>query len=492
MKKRSIRKKVSSKKLVRKYKKSERSDASRAIQAASLRGNLARWRPSSETIEQELRSGKRGLIRRRCKEVVENSSLLSGERREFVSDLVGEGIRINFSARPRRIENRLQNLWDSWVDLPWSYDEEENLNGLVKLCLSEVFVSGEVFLRKIPDPQTGYKYQVIPAHQLNESAVSASIEGDNIFSEGIEYDLRGRKAAYHFYRNSPDPLQVSLNLESVRVEASEIHHIYLRSGSERRGLPIILPVIVKSRFLEDLAGATLRKQLIASCFAAFVHDISSEASNEEISETEQEEIEPGTITDLPINRTVSFPNPPTNSDYADLQKNVKQDIAKALGTSYEALSSDYSEVNFSSARQGHQRKLRHMRVYRDFLLKDAIMRPIVSDFLEAIQTQGILNFNLRPTWEMLVQKDIIVDPAREIPAVISELRNGLVSWKDIIALRGKNPDQFLERLRRERDQLQDLNFEFLDIENAIREMDASNSNDSGNSNSSSSSSNSSS
>lgn len=448
----------------------KKSVKSRSIHAASTRGNQKRWRPTSETISDEIAGGKRSLIRRRCKEVVENSPILSGERREFVGELVGEGIRVDFKIRNSRIERRVQFLWDQYIKRKITMDEEENLSGLVKLCLMEVFVSGEIFLRKFLNVE-GIKYQVIPVHFLSDDTIysSKTVEGDNYLNEGIEYNQVGRKVAYHFSKENKDLLSLKLQtFETQRILANEIHHIFFRTNTERRGLPLILSSIVKSRFLDELLDATLKKQLIASCFAAFTHDISSEISADQTGEGSNEysddsEIFPGTITNLPPNRSVTFPSPPGNQDFESLQRTTKMDIAKGLGTSYEALTSDYSQVTFSSARQGHQRKLKNLIVFRNFLLKDKIIDPIVNDFLDYLLTTGDILTKENISWDLLSQRDIIVDPAREIPSLVRELKNGLISWKEAISLRGKNPDDFIEKLKMERDQLNEagLSLDFL-------------------------------
>lgn len=450
----------------------------RSIHAASTKGNQKRWRPSSETISEEIAGGKRRLIRTRCKEVVENSPILSGERREFVGELVGEGIRVDFKARNSRFEKKIQFLWNNYISTRVTIDEEENLSGLVKLCLMEVFVSGEIFLRKVLT-MDGIKYQVIPVHFLSDDSLLSfkKSRGDNYMYEGIEYNEMGKKVAYHFNKENKKILGFNLKtLETQRISASEIHHVFFRTNTERRGLPLILSSIVKSRFLDELVDATLKKQLIASCFAAFTHDISDisrEMSADQIGEGSDEydsesEILPGTITNLPPNRSVSFPSPPGNQDFESLQRSTKMDIAKGLGTSYEALTSDYSQVTFSSARQGHQRKLKNLVVFRNFLLKDKIIDPIVNDFLDHLVRMEEIPTRNNITWDLLSQRDVIVDPAREVPALIEELKNGLISWKEAISLRGKNPDDFIEKLKMEREQLSESGLSLDFLSNSLR------------------------
>ncbi len=93
---------------------------------------------------------------------------------------------------------------------------------------------------------------------------------------GIEFDGLGRRVAYHLYRSHPDdgrlaPMSGQGGLDTVRVDASEIIHLYrvLRPG-QIRGEPWLSRALVKLNELDQYDDAELVRKKTAAMFAGFV------------------------------------------------------------------------------------------------------------------------------------------------------------------------------------------------------------------------------
>jgi len=96
--------------------------------------------------------------------------------------------------------------------------------------------------------------------------------------------------------------------------------------------------------------------LIEACFVAFVlsaddgdplGDASKDADGRRI-----EAFEPGMVEYLPAGRDVKFGQPAASAGYAEYMRVQLHAVAAAVGLTYELLTADLSQVNYSSIRAG--------------------------------------------------------------------------------------------------------------------------------------------
>jgi lambda family phage portal protein len=116
------------------------------------------------------------------------------------------------------------------------------------------------------------KLQVLESEHLDSSKDGALPNG-NIIRSGIEFDKAGKRVAYYLYREHPgeNALLTNLNIDSVRIPAKEILHIYkpLRPG-QIRGEPWLSNVLLKLHELDQYEDAELVRKTTAAMFAGFV------------------------------------------------------------------------------------------------------------------------------------------------------------------------------------------------------------------------------
>jgi capsid protein len=115
-------------------------------------------------------------------------------------------------------------------------------------------------------------------------------------------------------------------------------------------------VLIRLRDLDEYDDAELVRKKIEACFAAFVTgdedgatlgDSSIDGEGRRI-----ERFEPGMIEYFPSGKDVRFATPGASGGYAEYMRVQLHAIAAGVGLTYELLTGDLSQVNYSSIRAG--------------------------------------------------------------------------------------------------------------------------------------------
>src|ERR1700743_1673060 len=156
-------------------------------------------------------------------------------------------------------------------------------------------------------------------------------------------------------------------LKGVRIPADQILHIYEKDRpGQIRGVTAYAAVMLKMRDLDDYDDAELWRKKIESCFAAFVIQNSgtdgptignivsngSTGTNGQPTPKRVEAFRPGMIEYLKPGEDVKFGNPTSDANYPAYMRAQLHAVASGLGITYEQLTGDLSQVNYSSLRAG--------------------------------------------------------------------------------------------------------------------------------------------
>ena len=431
------------------------------ISASNTKGSARKWRPMHETVAEELLSGNYKLIRARCKQASLNFPNIMKAVLEYRESIVGSGIRVIFNHENQRTEAQIRDMWRQFTrTINFSSDGELSFESMQRLIIDEVSTVGEVFLKRnmrsdLPTNTVPYNYQIITPDMVADDLLNPS-DLDETIVNGIGYDSFGKKTGYYFYEidyREKNPLNPTLLRNKwVRVPADQIHHIYRRiDNSFRRGLPLLTTAVIHGWLGKNLDESQMKKQVVSSMFAGFVQDISAEISeNANLSSDPSygEEIMPGTIVKLDAGKTITFPDTPKSDSYQEFNRANMQKIASATGLSYESISNDYSQTNYSSARQSHIKQSRIMDMIRKDVIIEKFIRRIIDDFLDYIRLMDL--FSLRGLdVQIVTPKPIVIDPQKEIAPRVEEIRSGLISWSQAINERGEEPEQLARQIARD-------------------------------------------
>lgn len=395
--------------------------------------------------------GALAALRAHSRDLVRNNAWGRNALRVITRNVVGWGISMKVKGPARRTE--LVAAWDQWAgSTQCDAAGRLTLSGLQKLAMRCIAESGEVLIRRRwRRPEDGLaipmQLQVLEPDYLDTSKhAMAGVAGGTIIY-GVEFDAIGRRVAYWLFDNHPGSSLVA-GTASRRIPASEIIHAFdLERAGQDRGVPWLAAAIVALKDFDDFEDATLMRQKIAACFAAFVtdQDGSGTAALGEADAADPliETLEPGMIQRLPIGKDVKFGNPPTTTEDGFSSRTLRR-IASAIGITYEDLTGDWSQFNYSSSRSS---KLSHWANVYDWqwnLMIPQVCDPIWNWAVEAAYLGGLLSAGEKPRAEWTPQPMPMSDLDKEARANVTLVRSGQKTLSQVIREQGGDPDAVFE------------------------------------------------
>lgn len=439
----------------------------RAYEAASPRDPWKPRRAGASPNADHLADA--GRVRAKARSLVQNVPYIAAGLSAHVANVVGTGIVPRATGRQADIIN---TLWQEWVKVA-DADGYLNYYGLQAKAERAVEQDGEVLIRLrwrhlsdgLPVP---LQLQVLEIDWLDTGRVSGASGGNEIVN-GIEYDRIGRIVAYWLWDAHPGDvtLRRGSRTQSRRIPADQIIHLFNpeRPG-QSRGMSRLAPVITKARDLQLYEDAELaRKNLEARLSVLASGDVSAMANPIEYGEKADPDkaakigdlgqLASGGITQLPpgANLTVVEPKPAGGHvEYVKLELHL---IAVGAGWTYEMMTGDMTEVNFSSARvrQNDYRRQVEQQQWLWFIpmLCDRVWR----EFNRAAELAGKISKpdyrveHATPKWEYVNPKE---DVASDIEAVFG---GGFMSWSECVRRRGYDPAKVREEIKTDLDALKE-------------------------------------
>ena len=408
------------------------------------------WRPSAGDADETAR--RRDRLAYVSRDMVRNSGLAVRARDVIVNNTVGDGIIPKLTGPSETVQRQGEEILRRHIDTTAiDADGRANLYGLQRLATASVVESGEVLIRRVRRQNSDglelpLQLQVVEADHIDASWFGRSADGNEI-RDGIEYDAMGRRVAYYLYDRHPGSAQgihaIRNRLKSRRVPADQILHIYRQDRpGQMRGVSWYAPIALNLQDLLDYDDAQLMRQKIAACFAAFriSADGAPSLSGEKDDTPIPSSLSPGSILSLAPDEDVRFADPPGVEGYDEFTRGVIRRVAAGLGITYEALSGDLSRVNFSSARMGRMEMDRNVSSWQWLMLVPQMCQPIGEWLLEAWMARSGNPAVARSRLEWVPPARIVVDPAREIPAMRETVRAGFKSRQQVIREFGFDPE----------------------------------------------------
>jgi lambda family phage portal protein len=392
-------------------------------------------------------------LRARSRDLRRNNAYIHKAIDVISNNVVGKGIQTQWD------DENIEALWKEWAhSTNIDYDGRNDIRGLQRMVMEAVAESGEVLIRKriVAGLAFPLQYQVLEADFLDSTILNTSPTQDgNFVIQGIEFDGNGKRVGYHIYESHPGSVDHPFNsLNSNFIPANEILHIYrAERPGQVRGVPWPSPVMIKTKDLDDFEDAQLMRQKVAACFTAFVHDISADVDCDDDSDL-GEKIEPALIEHLPPGKTITFANPPSVENYKEFTSSHLRAIAAGMGLSYESLTGDLTETNYSSGRMGHLSMQRNVDSWREGIIITHMMSPIVEDFKNIASILGTDASRAKATHIPPMRE--MIDPTKEIPAMVDSIRAGLSSRSEAVASLGKDPNDVQNQIQKDNQKADEL------------------------------------
>jgi lambda family phage portal protein len=433
---------------------------------------LGNWYPSNSSINALLASSL-STLRTRSHDIVRKNPYAANAVDSIVSNCIGTGIKPQSKAKDAEFRRKIQKLWLNWTD---EADAAGlcDFYGLQALVLRSVIECGECFVRMKIDKSNEtapLKLQVLESEHL-DSSKDGPLPNGHITRAGIEFDKSGKRVAYHLYREHPgeSSLLTNLNIDSVRIPAKEILHIYrpLRPG-QIRGEPWLSNVLLKLHELDQYEDAELVRKKTAAMFAGFVTrpDPDSEMFGEGAANsggTALAGLEPGTMQFLDPGEDVKFSAPAdVGGTYEAFIKQQLRATAVGLGISYEMLTGDLSSVNYSSIRAGFVEFRRKCSALQHNLMVFQFCRPIWNRWIELAILSDAVSVPNDPSFSLvkwIPPGFAWVDPQKEVISQLNAVKAGFKSRTEVISEFGYDIEEIDDEIRKERQREKEMGLVF--------------------------------
>ncbi len=392
------------------------------------------------------------FLRAQARDLVRNNPWARKGLRRIVSNTVGWGIRPKALGRTAAV---LMDRWKRWAETT-DCDATGRLNfyGLQRLVMRTVVESGECLVRRrmrrpIDGLAVPMQLQLLEPDYLDSSRDGyLGIAGGPIV-QGVEFDAIGRRAAYWLFDQHPGGRLPVNSPVSKRIPADSILHVYDQERpGQVRGPSWFASIDVRLHDFDEFEDATLMKQKIAACLAAFVTDLDGAgtalgAPGTDISGQQTDTFEPGMIIPLPPGKQVTVANPPQASDHQSFSASSLRGVAAGLGVSYEDLCGDYSQVTYSSARMSRLAAQGDIDEWRWQMLIPQLCAPVWDWMEHALLLEGVDVEEVPAEWTPPPMT--ILEPDTEGTAYQRLLRIGAMTWPQMVRALGYDPaDQIKE------------------------------------------------
>jgi lambda family phage portal protein len=415
----------------------------RAFESAKESRRTENWYTRNGGPNADIRTAWRLLVRRH-QDLVDSNPWANRAVRVITNNWVGDGI----IGSPMGGSKRYEQAWNDWADtIECDYNGKLNWYGLQSMIARTTAVRGSCLIRRRMDERmtdmglVGLRLQVMEPDMLDFD----KDDGSRI-RFGQQYDQNGRLEGYWLRQTHPGETEWNgVRISSELVPANEIIHTYeVNRPNQSIGVPFGSAVLLHLRDIDDIAQAMLLKTKIAACFTAFVY--SNEPSDLATTTKLTETLEPGAIEILPDGKQIQFSNPPQSPDYVTHQKHHLHAVAAGYGITFEALTGILSDVNFSSARMGWLEFHRNVAAWRWNLTIPQVLDPVHRWFNLAAGLAQIRGPR-RMIWTPPRRE--LVDPAKEIGALIEGVKAGFFSLSEIQRSLGFIPAEVMGELEKD-------------------------------------------
>ena len=255
------------------------------------------------------------LTRSRARYLANNHTFLSNGVGNWVSALVGSGIRPtprNDDAEMRQAASRAFETWAEEADAA----ERTDFWGLQADIARHLVVDGEALILFHGDAD-GLRLQVVAPEQLDE-AKTTELGGGRMIVSGVEFDAQGRRVAYWILPHRPHSTYTDF-APSVRFDAADVLHIMRPLGAGQvRGLSWLAPAVLSASELDQLMDALLVGAKTSAMFAGFLTDMNQTGAipfdGDQTGGILDTGLEPGTLKVLPAGMDVKFSAPDAAKD----------------------------------------------------------------------------------------------------------------------------------------------------------------------------------
>jgi len=418
------------------------------------------WVSVNATAEQADRP-QRDIIRARARDLERNSDIAEAIIGPFERNVVGTGIKVQAKVmksdgtEDEKLNQKIEELWNEWCRAKnCDITGQQSFAEMQAMAIRRLLVDGGIIFVKTYT-NSGVVPFCLQAREVDELDTSINALpgiGSNRIIGGIELDQYNRPVAYWFKEYTPDGFWTG---KSERIEAKRVIFLWKKTRpSQIREISCLAKTLPRVRDVNEFVEAVSVKERILACLSVFINKTAPTGTlgrgilgnkKDEKSGYQQRTIAPGMIYELQPGESVTAVTPSGQATSAKDFISTQQRLAgSGQGLSYEAVSRDMSQVNYSSARQGLLEDQRTYMMWQQFLIEH-FCREVYTEFvISAVlskqldipgfwqnKNQYLKHVWITPGWSW-------IDPLREVMANAKAIETGQDTLSRICAERGED------------------------------------------------------
>lgn len=425
----------------------------RNYEAAAKGRGTSGWKAGGTSADAEIAKAGAAL-RDRMRDLVRNNPIAAQAVQVLVNNIVGTGIRPRAATSDPALNKQVDALWKRWSA---SCDQHghTDFQGILGLAVREMIEGGEVFAvaRAVSRGERGrdvpLRIELREADQLDGARFDNRADGGRI-DQGIEYDRNGRRVAYWMFSDHPGnnaPI-FTRRLESSRIAAEQVAHLFERQRVQSRGVPWGAPAMRAIRDVDDWQTAELVRKKTEACMVGIVFGADEDQQSiapviQDADGNRVEQFEPGLIAYARGGKDIKFNQPASTAGVYEWHRTQLHIIAAGFRVPYAMMTGDLSQANFSSTRAGLNEFRRMVEQIQWQTVIPMFCEPIWRWFVLVAQTQGFLPDGVEIPAEWGPPKFESVNPLQDVQADLLEVRSGFSTIPQQIARRGYDPEEVI-------------------------------------------------
>lgn len=440
------------------------------------RRNLG-WNVVNATAEQT-DSMQRDTIRARARDLERNSDVAESVINAYERNVVGRGFKLqakitdNNGNENENLNKQIEELFKEWQK-PKNCDltGQQSFRELCTMAVRRIRVDGAIIFIKnyTEDGIVPFKLQAREIDELDTNLNWRNENNSNRVIGGIELDKYNKPVAYYFKEYTPDGYYTG---DTTRIEADRVLYLYKKiRPSQVREMSQLSRTVGRIRDINEFVEAVSVKERVTACLSAFITKIDQSVGSigrgrtqkDTKSGYDEQSLTPGMIMELKPGEDVKAVNPSSSSSSAkDFIMSQLRLAGAGQGLSYESISRDMSQVNYSSARQGLLEDQKSYREVQDFLI-DHFLSEVYEEFLNAAILSNSIKIRDFYTKKSKYLKHIWIssgwgwiDPLKEVKANQSAIESNIDTLARVCAERGEDWREVIEQRAREEEYIKEL------------------------------------
>ena len=444
------------------------------------------WGASNGSADGEIGTSL-AVLRSRSRALMRDASYAKRARDIVVNNVVGTGIGMQaqvVSTRGtafERINEAIEEAWCQWTKAANCHTGGGlHFHDIERMAMAQVFEAGEVFIRlhrtKFGDSKVPLALELVEAERIADDYSVPMASTGNPVRLGIEVDAFQRPIAYWLRTAHLSDAVNSAGNQLLRVPAADMIHLRIVDRwPQTRGVPWLHTSMRRLNDMDGYSEAEIIAARTSSCVVGFIQSpelpVDPGAGDGANGMPREMAMEPGMIEHLaPGESFTGFSPQRPNSGMDAFMRLMLREVAAGAGVSYESLSRDYSQSNYSSSRLSLLDDRDTWRVLQAWFIRN-LRAPLHSQWLQqAVMAGAVAGVDKteyasnREKFEAVTWKPrgwTWVDPTKEVDAYVKAIRAGLTTITDVVAATagGADVEDVITKRKRELKLFEDAGIE---------------------------------